>query len=91
MGGSWAFCSVVVKCLPSVQVDPQSAGMKHTICVRACVRVYTCLRDVHMCAGAVTGHNKESCPLGLLLQVGVSCWVWVVEPELWSSARAASV
>lgn len=79
MGGSWAFCSVVVKCLPSVQVDPQSAGVR------------ACLRDVHMCTGAVTGHNKESYPLTLLLQMVVSCWMWVVETILWSSARAASV
>lgn len=43
MGGSRAFCSVVVKCLPSVQVDPQSAGMKHTICVCACVRACVCV------------------------------------------------
>lgn len=48
------------------------------------MHVYACLRDVHMCAGAVTGHNKESSPLGLLLQMVVSCWMWVVETELWS-------
>lgn len=29
--------------------------------------------------------------MGLLLQMVVSCWVWVVETELWSSAGAASV
>lgn len=48
------------------------------------MHVYACLRDVYMCAGAVTGHNKESSPLGLLLQMVVSCWMWVVETELWS-------
>lgn len=38
--------------------------------------------DMHMCAGALRGRDKESDPLGLLLQVVVSCWMWVVETKL---------
>lgn len=51
------------------------------------MNMYLCVSCVHMSSGA---HRPEvSDALGKLeLQADVTCSTWVLEPELWSSARA---